>query len=286
MGLIVFYDLTKSELKGRRPLAKFLCIKLIVMVTWYQSFVFSLLQTHGVIKATEYWTGTNIADGLDALATSVEMVLFAIFMWWAYPVSEYLNKEPNKDASYPKAEEGTSVDLTPMSDDEKARRAKGKTSIWRPLWDSINFSDFAREIWSSLSFFFDYIRGKPETHSHGGNKEQASFASAFGLEDSRGRRLVKSRSKPSDDQSGVGLIRGRTPTSEAGAFSTGSPDYSKTAERMGEAYRMSPISNQPIPREPPSQRQYQSPDSPASQRGLFPQQQGADPRWSSVGMAM
>lgn len=59
---ILFYVLTREELKGRRPLAKFLCIKLIVMyvflpliltcigglhcqsyrVTFYQSFVVRL----------------------------------------------------------------------------------------------------------------------------------------------------------------------------------------------------------------------------------------------------
>lgn len=38
-GLLLFYGLTKAELVGRRPLAKFLCIKLIVMFTFYQSFV-------------------------------------------------------------------------------------------------------------------------------------------------------------------------------------------------------------------------------------------------------
>jgi hypothetical protein len=38
-GLILFYGLTKEELVGRRPLAKFLSIKLIVMFTFYQSFV-------------------------------------------------------------------------------------------------------------------------------------------------------------------------------------------------------------------------------------------------------
>jgi Organic solute transporter Ostalpha len=37
--LILFYDLTKEELAGRRPLAKFLSIKLIVFFTFYQSFV-------------------------------------------------------------------------------------------------------------------------------------------------------------------------------------------------------------------------------------------------------
>lgn len=42
-GLFIFYGLTREELKGRRPLAKFLCIKLIVMFTFYQSFVVRIL---------------------------------------------------------------------------------------------------------------------------------------------------------------------------------------------------------------------------------------------------
>jgi hypothetical protein len=40
-GLIAFYGLTKDELTGRKPLAKFLSIKLIVMFTFYQGFVVS-----------------------------------------------------------------------------------------------------------------------------------------------------------------------------------------------------------------------------------------------------
>ena len=42
-GLILFYGLTKEELVGRRPLAKFLSIKLIVMFTFYQAFVVHLV---------------------------------------------------------------------------------------------------------------------------------------------------------------------------------------------------------------------------------------------------
>ena len=41
-GLIVFYALTKDELQGKRPLAKFLSIKLIVMFTFYQGLVVCL----------------------------------------------------------------------------------------------------------------------------------------------------------------------------------------------------------------------------------------------------
>jgi hypothetical protein len=40
-GLLIFYGLMHEELEGRRPLAKFLAIKLIVMFTFYQSFVVS-----------------------------------------------------------------------------------------------------------------------------------------------------------------------------------------------------------------------------------------------------
>ncbi|KAI6014358.1 DUF300-domain-containing protein [Pisolithus marmoratus] len=141
-GLILFYGLTKEELAGRRPLAKFLAIKLIVMFTFYQSFVFSWLEGR-VIHATEYWTETNIADGLNALAICIEMVFFSSFMMWAYTVNEY------------------KIDGAP------------KTRIWRPLWDSINYKDFAVEIAGSLKFFVNSVRGKRSTHS--GRRADAEF---------------------------------------------------------------------------------------------------------------
>jgi len=41
-GLLVFYGLMHEELENRRPMAKFLSIKLIVMFTFYQSFIVRL----------------------------------------------------------------------------------------------------------------------------------------------------------------------------------------------------------------------------------------------------
>ncbi|GJJ14453.1 hypothetical protein Clacol_008717 [Clathrus columnatus] len=76
-GLILFYNLTKEELRGRRPLAKFLCI-----------------------KETEFWTATNVADGLTALTTCIEMVFFAAFMLWAYSPSEYAANIKTTDFGY------------------------------------------------------------------------------------------------------------------------------------------------------------------------------------------
>ncbi|KAH9168370.1 organic solute transporter Ostalpha-domain-containing protein [Lactarius sanguifluus] len=145
-GLILFYGLTKDELAGRRPLAKFLSIKLIVMFTFYQSFVFNALKDR-VIHGTDFWTPTNIADGLNALAICIEMIFFSAFMMWAFPWKEYL-----------------------------VQPGQPHTSIWRPLWDSINLWDFAVEIWSELSYFGRRLTGRralPPT--------KPGFGEAFGV---------------------------------------------------------------------------------------------------------
>ncbi|KIM43917.1 hypothetical protein M413DRAFT_442985 [Hebeloma cylindrosporum] len=157
-GLLVFYGLMHEELKGRRPMAKFLAIKLIVMFTFYQSFVIGALQSR-ILKATAYWTVDNIKDGLNALLICVEMVFFSALMWWAYTSKEYSRKE-----------------------------GVPATRIGRPLWDSINFSDFAIEIVGSLKFFVDYARGRPNAHGHGHrvptditDQPKKSFGEAFGV---------------------------------------------------------------------------------------------------------
>jgi hypothetical protein len=180
-GLLIFYGLTKEELSSRRPLAKFLAIKLIVMFTFYQSFVFSALEgrvikgtpyylcylvisplTSGTPLETDYWSVTNISNGLNALTICIEMVFFAGFMWWAYPANEYKTGE--------------------------------RTSIWRPLWDSINFSDFVMEIVGSARFYLNAYETRrkrghtpPIAKAHTGPgalqepQRRPTFADAFGL---------------------------------------------------------------------------------------------------------
>jgi hypothetical protein len=112
------------------------------------------------------------------------MVFFSLFMWWAYSPNEY-----------------------------KVAGAQ-KTSIWRPLWDSINFckllitgleypllmfysaGDFVVEIYGSFHFFFDYIRGKPSAHSassrvHKDGRANMNFGEAFGVGPAYGTKLQK-----------------------------------------------------------------------------------------------
>ncbi|EJT98287.1 DUF300-domain-containing protein [Dacryopinax primogenitus] len=157
-ALIIFYMLTHDELKDKRPLWKFLSIKLIVFFTFFQGFVFDALASYGIIKATEFWTTTNIADGLNALTTCIEMLLFALMMLWAFPVKEY--RQPGAEP----------------------------TGIGRPLLDSINYYDFLYETWLSMRFFWDYIRGKPYARAKRIENDKisvhgyAAFDDAFGIE--------------------------------------------------------------------------------------------------------
>ncbi|GAA5981431.1 hypothetical protein JCM5350_004063 [Sporobolomyces pararoseus] len=140
-GLIVFYALVKEQLTGKKPLAKFLCIKFVVMILFYQSFVFSVLQSHGVLKATEYWTATNVADGLSALCTCCEMVIFSFWFMWAFNWSEY-------------------------SQLRRTEIGGGKpTSVFWALLDSFNYWDFLKEGGKGIRFLFDYILKKPGTRS-------------------------------------------------------------------------------------------------------------------------
>ncbi|KAL0948350.1 hypothetical protein HGRIS_010936 [Hohenbuehelia grisea] len=156
-GLFLFYALVKDELVGRRPLAKFLAIKLIVMATFYQAFVFKFLEGK-VIHETPYWTTTNIANGLNAFAICIEMVFFSLLMMWAYSAKEY------------------------------KKAGQGSTSVWQPLWDSINFSDFAVEIAGSFRYFFQRMRGTqlPPTRRHA---HKVDFGEAFGVGTSRSSYL-------------------------------------------------------------------------------------------------
>ncbi|EIW82856.1 DUF300-domain-containing protein [Coniophora puteana RWD-64-598 SS2] len=148
-GLTIFRDhLIAEELAGQRPLAKFLSIKLILMLTFFQTFILGLLEGR-VIKPTEYWTAANIANGISSLMICVEMVFFSAFMCWTFTVDEYKTGE--------------------------------KTSIVKPLWDSINYSDFFLEIWGSFLFFFAYALRRPGARTPG-RDNRPDFGEAFGVE--------------------------------------------------------------------------------------------------------
>ncbi|RXW11650.1 hypothetical protein EST38_g14205 [Candolleomyces aberdarensis] len=111
-----------------------------------------------------------ISIRLNTLAICIEMVFFAALMFWAYTWKEYKIKEGEKH-----------------------------TSIWKPLWDSINMMDFIREIGVPLTKLWSTdsqnrhrgggtgvgprVAKSSGYNGYGGSPTQRlSFAQAFGLE--------------------------------------------------------------------------------------------------------
>ena len=116
-----------------------------------QGFIFDVLQDYDVIKATEYWTATNVSDGLQALCTCVEMVIFSAIFVWAFSWKQYKTLRPV---------------------------AGGKpTSFWRATLHSLNYSDLVVEAWFGLVFLWNFIRRKPGTRaSQSGMNIEAAFS--------------------------------------------------------------------------------------------------------------
>ncbi|KAI8448707.1 organic solute transporter Ostalpha-domain-containing protein [Phakopsora pachyrhizi] len=134
-GLLIIYHLAKEDLQGHRPLMKFMSIKIGVFLVFYQGFLISFLDHLGLIHPTTYWSKSNIADGINALATTIEMALIAVFQIFAFSYTEY--KALIK---------GSEVDK--------------KATPWKNFLHSQDYRDFARDIRVGSKFFFNKLRGK------------------------------------------------------------------------------------------------------------------------------
>jgi len=148
-ALWLFYALTKENLVGKQPIAKFASIKLIVFFTFYQGFLFSILQSHNVIKGTTYWTSTNVADGLQALVTCCEMVIFSALMLWSFSSKDY----------------------------RTIRGDHPHTNSFKAFLNSQNYWDFIRDTGLALKFYFDSALGR--SHQYSPNQ----YDTAFGVND-------------------------------------------------------------------------------------------------------
>ncbi|KAA1066859.1 hypothetical protein PGT21_000031 [Puccinia graminis f. sp. tritici] len=139
-GLLITKHLAKEDLQGHRPTCKFMSIKIAVFLVFYQSFLLSFFDHLGFFQATEYWSRSNIADGVNALATTVEMAIVGLFQLYAFPYTEY----------------------RALIKGSEANRQK---SVWKNFLHSQDYRDFGRDILMGLGFWLDRIRGAEYTKS-------------------------------------------------------------------------------------------------------------------------
>lgn len=77
-SLIEFYTLTSTEMAPHKPLGKFLAVKFVVFLSFWQSIAVAGLVYINVIKATSGWSTDNISDGVQNVLICGEMLVAAI----------------------------------------------------------------------------------------------------------------------------------------------------------------------------------------------------------------
>lgn len=65
--LLFFYFAMKDELAVWRPVGKFLCVKMVVFFTWWQSIVIYIISsyTDNIINPSDQWSAKEIANGIQ-----------------------------------------------------------------------------------------------------------------------------------------------------------------------------------------------------------------------------
>ena len=119
-GLLEFYHALSPELQPMRPLYKFLCIKGIVFFTFWQSEILSGVVDTGEIGPTVTYTTSQEEYGLNDFIICIEMLLFALAHWYAFPPREFDDAfTPPPDVLQLSRGDGAKVELAEDAMDER-----------------------------------------------------------------------------------------------------------------------------------------------------------------------
>jgi len=95
-ALIQFYNLTSDEMKRNSPLGKFLAVKFVVFLSFWQSIAVAGLVYINVIKATSGWSTDNISDGVQNVLICGEMLIAACFHIRVFSYKPYIDPSGKK----------------------------------------------------------------------------------------------------------------------------------------------------------------------------------------------
>jgi len=124
-GLVLFYVLSKNDIQQYKPIPKFLSIKFVIFLSFWQSIVISGLVYVKLIKASTYWTVDNVSDGVQNACICAEMLIASALHIKAFTYKEY---------------ERTGID-----------KELPPTSVWQSFKHTFDPSDIAHDLYDSFA---------------------------------------------------------------------------------------------------------------------------------------
>jgi hypothetical protein len=88
-ALVYFYTAMKPFLVGTNPLGKFVCIKAVVFLTFWQGMVILILHYFGLLPSFDYWSEDEVSTGLQDFIICIEMLFFAFAHKFCFAASEF-----------------------------------------------------------------------------------------------------------------------------------------------------------------------------------------------------
>ncbi|KAJ3173880.1 hypothetical protein HDU87_007290 [Geranomyces variabilis] len=134
-SLFTLYLTVKEDVKHRHVTAKFLSVKAVIFLTFWQLMVISVLAHFNVIQATDYWTVQNISGGLAAFLVCIEMGIASVVHIFIFSARDY---RPTAQV----VEQGGYV------------TTKKPAGVCTALAQTLNPSDIIREMWFGLTYFY------------------------------------------------------------------------------------------------------------------------------------
>ena len=99
--LVMFYYATKERLKSVKPLGKFMCVKLVVFFSFWQSVIIAIVGALGWIPHSVYWTSyteDRVKSSIQDFIICIEMFIAAIahhYTFSAAPFVDYAAESPS-----------------------------------------------------------------------------------------------------------------------------------------------------------------------------------------------
>lgn len=120
-ALIYFYTALKDFMEGKNPLLKFLCIKAVIFLSFWQGVLIQILAAVDLLPQFSYWTKQETPTALQDLLVCVEMMFVAFAHRYCFGSDEYAVV----DNAYSPASDTGATPVTVIDDDRGDNFAAG-----------------------------------------------------------------------------------------------------------------------------------------------------------------